>query len=120
MLYTPVRYLDQNLARSGRHVETHHRTYTAGETHDDRGRDCQHCRLPAFGAREPYHRSVAICRWGICTSRPGVGLISMRKYCLALDLRDDPALIAAYEDHHRHVWPEIIQSIRDAGIVQME
>jgi L-rhamnose mutarotase len=44
----------------------------------------------------------------------------MRKYCLALDLRDDPTLIAAYEDHHRHVWPEIIQSIHDAGIVQME
>jgi L-rhamnose mutarotase len=44
----------------------------------------------------------------------------MKKYCLALDLRDDPDLIAAYEEHHRHVWPEILKSIHDAGIVQME
>jgi L-rhamnose mutarotase len=40
----------------------------------------------------------------------------MQRYCLALDLRDDPALIAEYEMHHQHVWPEIIRSIKDAGI----
>lgn len=40
----------------------------------------------------------------------------MKKYCLALDLQDDPALIAAYKNHHRQVWPEIIQSIKDSGI----
>jgi L-rhamnose mutarotase len=44
----------------------------------------------------------------------------MKKYCLALDLKDDPTLIAAYEAHHRSVWPEIIQSIKEAGIKQME
>jgi len=44
----------------------------------------------------------------------------MRRYCLALDLKDDPELIAAYEAHHRKVWPEIISSIRGAGITQME
>ncbi len=44
----------------------------------------------------------------------------MKRYCLALDLKDDPALIAEYEDYHRKVWPEILQSIRDAGIEQME
>ena len=44
----------------------------------------------------------------------------MRRYCFALDLKDDPALIAEYEDHHRNVWPEIIASIKDAGIKQME
>lgn len=44
----------------------------------------------------------------------------MKKYCLALDLRDDPQLIAAYEEHHRHVWPEIKESIRNAGIESLE
>ena len=40
----------------------------------------------------------------------------MVKYCLALDLKDDPALIAAYEQHHQQVWKEIIDSITGAGI----
>ena len=44
----------------------------------------------------------------------------MKRYCLALDLKDDPALIAEYELHHRQVWPEIIASIRDSGILTME
>jgi L-rhamnose mutarotase len=39
---------------------------------------------------------------------------------LLLDLRDDPALIARYEDHHRAVPVEILDSIRAAGIVEME
>jgi L-rhamnose mutarotase len=43
-----------------------------------------------------------------------------RRYCLALDLKDDPHLIAEYEAHHRQVWPEIVASIRDSGIVSME
>ncbi|MCD8540565.1 MAG: L-rhamnose mutarotase [Leadbetterella sp.] len=44
----------------------------------------------------------------------------MKKFALTLDLLDDPALIAEYENYHREVWPEILQSIRDSGIVQME
>jgi L-rhamnose mutarotase len=39
---------------------------------------------------------------------------------LALDLKDDPALIAEYRRLHREVWPEITRSIRDAGIEDME
>ena len=38
------------------------------------------------------------------------------RYCLALDLKDDPALIAEYERYHRQVWPEIIDSIRSSDI----
>jgi L-rhamnose mutarotase len=38
------------------------------------------------------------------------------RYCLALDLIDDPALIAEYELHHDHIWPEIVQSIKSSGI----
>ena len=44
----------------------------------------------------------------------------MKRYCLILDLKNDPQLIKAYEDYHKKVWPEIIKSIRDAGIEQME
>jgi L-rhamnose mutarotase len=40
----------------------------------------------------------------------------MKRYCFALDLIDDPALIAEYEHHHQQVWPEIIHSIKSAGI----
>jgi len=44
----------------------------------------------------------------------------MRRYCLALDLVDDEALIASYEKWHKEVWPEIIASITGSGIEQME
>ena len=44
----------------------------------------------------------------------------MKRFCLALDLKDDPALIEAYEAHHRAVWPEILASIRGSGILSME
>jgi L-rhamnose mutarotase len=44
----------------------------------------------------------------------------MKRYCLALDLKDDPALILEYEQHHQRVWPEIEKSITDAGIVILE
>jgi len=44
----------------------------------------------------------------------------MKRYCLTLDLKNDPSLIAEYREHHQNVWPEITQSIRDAGIEDME
>jgi L-rhamnose mutarotase len=44
----------------------------------------------------------------------------MKRYCLALDLKNDPALIAEYEAYHREVWPEIKKSITDSGITDME
>ena len=44
----------------------------------------------------------------------------LKRYCLALDLKDDPRLIAEYENYHKHVWPEIIKSIQDAGIEKLE
>ena len=44
----------------------------------------------------------------------------MKRHCLALDLRPDPALIAEYEAMHRAVWPEILDSIRAAGILSLE
>lgn len=42
------------------------------------------------------------------------------RYCLALDLKNDPALIAEYERYHQKIWPEIEISIRESGITGME
>lgn len=42
------------------------------------------------------------------------------RYCLALDLKDDEKLITEYEAFHKRVWPEIIKSITDSGILQLE
>lgn len=46
----------------------------------------------------------------------------MKRFCLALDLVDDPALIAEYEHWHKkeNGWPEIKKSITDSGITNME
>ncbi len=44
----------------------------------------------------------------------------MKRYCLALDLKEDASLIAEYEHHHRNVWPEILKSIQDSGILHLE
>lgn len=44
----------------------------------------------------------------------------MKRYALALDLVDDEKLIAEYEAYHKAIWPEIEESIRSAGILNME
>ncbi len=43
-----------------------------------------------------------------------------RRFCLTLDLQNDPALIAEYRKYHEKIWPEITQSIRDSGIEDMQ
>ncbi|TAD84696.1 MAG: L-rhamnose mutarotase [Bacteroidetes bacterium] len=42
------------------------------------------------------------------------------RYCLLLDLQDNPQLIAEYEAYHKQVWPEILDSISMAGITNMQ
>ncbi len=46
----------------------------------------------------------------------------MKRYCLALDLIDDPLLIAEYEHWHKaeNGWPEVKKGIIDAGVALME
>ncbi|MCL4119036.1 UNVERIFIED_CONTAM: hypothetical protein GTU68_065809 [Idotea baltica] len=44
----------------------------------------------------------------------------MERHCLALDLKDDPALIEKYEEYHSAVWPEILASIKESGILEMQ
>jgi L-rhamnose mutarotase len=43
-----------------------------------------------------------------------------RRFCLALDLKDDPALIAEYKKYHEKIWPEITESLKDSGIEDLE
>jgi L-rhamnose mutarotase len=44
----------------------------------------------------------------------------MKRFCLALDLKEDTKLIGEYENHHKNVWPEIIRSIKEPGIKFLE
>ena len=43
-----------------------------------------------------------------------------RRFCLTLDLKDDPELIAEYRQQHKKVWPEITESMRKSGVRAME
>lgn len=43
-----------------------------------------------------------------------------QRYCLTLDLKDDPKLIAEYERYHQRIWPEITASLKESGIEDAE
>ena len=45
-----------------------------------------------------------------------------RRFCFSCDLKDEPKLIEVYKQYHAPggVWPEILQSLGDAGITDME
>ena len=44
----------------------------------------------------------------------------MKRYCLTLKLRQDPKLVAEYIEYHRTGWPAVHQSIRAAGVLDMQ
>ena len=44
----------------------------------------------------------------------------MPRHCLTLDLKDDETAIAEYKRYHVKIWPEVKQSLLDAGVVGME
>ena len=48
--------------------------------------------------------------------------MSTKRYCLSCDLKDNPKLIAEYKAYHAkgNAWPEITESIKNAGIVDMQ
>ncbi len=45
-----------------------------------------------------------------------------RQFCLTLNLQDDDDLIREYEEYHKpgNVWPEVVDSIWEAGILDMQ
>jgi L-rhamnose mutarotase len=46
----------------------------------------------------------------------------VKRFCQTLDLKDNPALIAEYRRRHSEgeAWSEIIDGIREVGILEME
>ena len=44
----------------------------------------------------------------------------MRRFYLALDLKNDPQLIAEYKKQHQQIWPEVAASMKAAGIMDAE
>lgn len=43
----------------------------------------------------------------------------MTRQVLAVDLKDDD-VVATYCDHHRRVWPEVLESLRTSGVIDMQ
>ncbi len=44
----------------------------------------------------------------------------MKSYGQALDLKNDPEIIAKYKEYHRNVWPEVVESLKEIGITAMK
>ena len=44
----------------------------------------------------------------------------MNRHVLTVNLKDDPAAIDAYRRHHARVWPEVLDSLRRAGVREMD
>lgn len=46
----------------------------------------------------------------------------MKTYCFALDLHDDPELIAEYKRYHEpeNIWPEVLACIKEDGVLSEE
>jgi L-rhamnose mutarotase len=43
----------------------------------------------------------------------------MIRQVLAIDLRDD-SVVETYRDYHRRVWPEVLESMRSSGVIDMQ
>lgn len=43
----------------------------------------------------------------------------MKEWAYTLNLKDDPQAIAAYKQHHRHVWREVEETLRRVGVRKM-
>lgn len=48
--------------------------------------------------------------------------ITVKRYCMTLDLKNDPELIKEYRHWHEpeNIWPEITKGIKEVGILDME
>jgi len=43
----------------------------------------------------------------------------MRRQVLAVDLKDE-SVVETYRDYHRRVWPEVLESLRTSGVIDMQ
>ncbi|XOV95338.1 MAG: L-rhamnose mutarotase [Bacteroidota bacterium] len=44
----------------------------------------------------------------------------VKRYCMHLELKDDPTLIQEYKEWHSRVWPEVLDGIKKVGILDHE
>lgn len=44
----------------------------------------------------------------------------MKRYCQTLKLKDNEELISSYISVHENVWPEVLQGMRQVGILDMQ
>jgi L-rhamnose mutarotase len=44
----------------------------------------------------------------------------MTRHVLTVNLKNDAKAIQTYRDHHRRVWPEVLDSLRSVGVQQMD
>src|SRR4030088_3306823 len=61
----------------------------------------------------------SICTGWACRRRQSGGR-DVQAYGMALDLRDDPKLIARYRREHAQAWPEVLARLREIGVTEMK
>ncbi len=44
----------------------------------------------------------------------------MKSFAQALDLKNDPGMIAEYKEYHTRVWPEVLRGLKAIGISKMQ
>ena len=44
----------------------------------------------------------------------------MKNLAFTVNLKDDSEIIQKYIDHHANVWPEVIESLKEVGILDMK
>jgi L-rhamnose mutarotase len=43
----------------------------------------------------------------------------MIRQVLAIDLKDD-SVVETYREHHQRVWPEVLDSLKSSGVIDMQ
>lgn len=44
----------------------------------------------------------------------------MKKWAYTVDLVDNPEIIRQYEDYHQHIWPEVKESLKTVGMLNLD
>ncbi|MCH7625531.1 MAG: L-rhamnose mutarotase [Chloroflexi bacterium] len=44
----------------------------------------------------------------------------MKSFAMTINLKNDSALIEQYKEHHRNVWPEVLDGLKSIGISKMK
>ncbi|MFP4089554.1 MAG: L-rhamnose mutarotase [Cyclobacteriaceae bacterium] len=44
----------------------------------------------------------------------------MRDFAMAVNLKKEEEAIRQYEDYHAHIWPEVAESLKKVGILDMK